>query len=118
MKYVHSQHVIQLDLEPWNILISVDWRAQIADFGTSRFENENAKLAPKSGTVHYAAPEFVNENATCTTKADVFSFGFVLCEILFGRPVFPVSLSPFGITHALRDKAMPPILDSSGSYMP
>jgi serine/threonine protein kinase len=75
---------------------SQDWslgHALIGDFGTSRLEVDDATLTTEAGTVHYAAPEMFNEGEL-TYKADVFSFGLVLYEILVGSAVFPLRNIP------------------------
>jgi serine/threonine protein kinase len=104
-------------LKPSNILISATWRALIGDFGSSRFEADNATLTPEGGTVRYAAPEQFEANTACTPKVDVFSFGLILYELLVGEPVFPVSMSPFAVSRAHRDGTRPSIPDSVGAFM-
>jgi serine/threonine protein kinase len=116
MRYVHAQRIIHGDLKPSNILITGDWRALIADFGTSRVENE-AEPAQQGGTVCYAAPELFDESVNCTRKVDVFSFGFILYEMLVGKPVFRVSENPLAVLTALRNGQMPPIPVSCGPIM-
>jgi serine/threonine protein kinase len=117
MRYVHSKHIIHKDLKPSNILVTGAGRALIADFGTSRFEFEDATLTPDSGTVRYAALELFEDNVTCTPKVDTFSFGLILFEILCDRPAFPNSMGQFEVIRALRQENMPPIPDSCGSLM-
>jgi serine/threonine protein kinase len=116
MRYVHSRQIIHRDLKPSNILISGTWRALIGDFGSGRSQFDEGTLTPDSGTVHYAAPEQFEEQV-CTTKVDVFSFGLIIYELLLGRPLFPVSMSPFAVIRAHRDGTRPAIPDSVGAFM-
>jgi serine/threonine protein kinase len=117
MKYVHSQGIIHRDLKPSNVLITDHWRGLIGDFGSSRFAADDATLSEPSGTVHYAAPELFIEGAECTTRADIWSFGLVVFELLVGRPVFSSSLSPFDVIRKHRNRELPTIPDRCGPFM-
>ncbi|BBN04902.1 hypothetical protein MPTK1_3g08670 [Marchantia polymorpha subsp. ruderalis] len=89
MEYLHSlahKSFIHRDLKPSNILLGDDFRAKVSDFGL-------VKLAPEgkfsvetrlAGTFGYLAPEYA-VTGRVTTKADVFSFGVVLMELITGR---------------------------------
>ncbi|XP_024537558.1 receptor protein kinase TMK1 [Selaginella moellendorffii] len=89
MEYLHGlayKSFIHRDLKPSNILLDDDLRAKVADFGL-------VKLAPEgkysvetrlAGTFGYLAPEYA-VTGRVTTKADVFSFGVVLLELISGR---------------------------------
>ncbi|GLJ55631.1 hypothetical protein SUGI_1194780 [Cryptomeria japonica] len=89
MEYLHSlahRSFIHRDLKPSNILLGDDFRAKVSDFGL-------VKLAPEgkysietrlAGTFGYLAPEYA-VTGRITTKADVFSFGVVLMELITGR---------------------------------
>ncbi|EFJ10037.1 hypothetical protein SELMODRAFT_129007 [Selaginella moellendorffii] len=89
MEYLHGlahRSFIHRDLKPSNILLGDDLRAKVSDFGL-------VKLAPEgkysvetrlAGTFGYLAPEYA-VTGRVTTKADVFSFGVVLMELITGR---------------------------------
>jgi serine/threonine protein kinase len=117
MRYVHSKGYIHRDLKPSNILINEEGRSLISDFGTSRREDMDHTLTPYCGTACYAAPELCYEDAVCTTKVDIFSFGLVLYEILSGRPVFPPSTPLMPVVKAILSGDMPPIPDGCGRFM-
>ncbi|KAG0610783.1 hypothetical protein M758_7G091000 [Ceratodon purpureus] len=89
LEYLHNlaqRSFIHRDLKPSNILLTDDFRAKVSDFGL-------VKLAPEgkysvetrlAGTFGYLAPEYA-VTGRVTTKADVFSFGVVLMELMTGR---------------------------------
>ncbi|XP_042482128.1 receptor protein kinase TMK1-like [Macadamia integrifolia] len=89
VEYLHGlahQSFIHRDLKPSNILLGDDMRAKVADFGLVRLAPEGkASIETRlAGTFGYLAPEYA-VTGRVTTKADVFSFGVVLMELISGR---------------------------------
>ncbi|CAL5408380.1 unnamed protein product [Camellia sinensis] len=88
MEYLHSlahQSFVHRDLKSSNILLSNDFRAKVSDFGLVKLvpDGEKCVVTKLAGTLGYLAPEYA-VMGKITTKADVFSFGFVLMELLTG----------------------------------
>ncbi|KAK7396761.1 hypothetical protein VNO78_17919 [Psophocarpus tetragonolobus] len=88
MEYLHTlahQSFIHRDLKPSNILLADDFRAKVSDFGLVKLapEGEKSVVTTLAGTFGYLAPEYA-VTGKITTKADVFSFGVVLMELLTG----------------------------------
>lgn len=88
MEYLHSlahQSFIHRDLKSSNILLGDDFRAKVSDFGLVKLAPDGAKSVETrlAGTFGYLAPEYA-VTGKITTKADVFSFGVVLMELLTG----------------------------------
>jgi serine/threonine protein kinase len=117
MKYVHRMGFIHRDLKPNNILVNGDGHALVSDFGAARPESWDNTLTPGVGTVHYAAPELFEADAVSTPKADVFSVGCVLYEILTRRIAFPLSLTAFELIQQRRNGVMPSVPDECGEFM-
>ncbi|KAK9818084.1 hypothetical protein WJX72_006882 [[Myrmecia] bisecta] len=85
MHFLHSHRVIHLDMKSPNILLARDGTAKIADVGLSRVLNSRSHATEVgAGTFHWMAPE-VLMHGRCTEKADVFSFGVILWEIIRGE---------------------------------
>ncbi|KAL5211102.1 hypothetical protein ABZP36_006725 [Zizania latifolia] len=91
VEYLHSlaqQTFIHRDLKPSNILLGDDMKAKVADFGLVRLAPADGKCVSVetrlAGTFGYLAPEYA-VTGRVTTKADVFSFGVILMEVITGR---------------------------------
>uniref|UniRef100_A0A5B7B043 non-specific serine/threonine protein kinase n=1 Tax=Davidia involucrata TaxID=16924 RepID=A0A5B7B043_DAVIN len=88
MEYLHNlahQSFIHRDLKSSNILLGDDFRAKVSDFGLVKLapDGERSVVTRLAGTFGYLAPEYA-VTGKITTKADVFSFGVVLLELLTG----------------------------------
>lgn len=88
VEYLHNlahQSFIHRDLKSSNILLGDDFRAKVSDFGLVKLapDGEKSVVTQLAGTFGYLAPEYA-VTGKITTKADVFSFGVVLMELLTG----------------------------------
>jgi TolB-like protein/predicted Ser/Thr protein kinase len=95
----HRRGIIHRDLKPQNIMIDEDGKAQIMDFGLARLASSGglAEKGPAEGTPAYIAPEQI-ENRTVDHRADLYSLGVVLYEMVTGHPPFRAS-SAAGLVH-------------------
>ncbi len=82
---LHRDGIVHGDLKPSNIMLKRTGNAKIIDIG-SAFELTDAPIR-RACTPKYAAPE-VLEGADCSPRSDLASLGYVLIELLSGRPAF------------------------------
>ncbi|EPZ32143.1 Protein kinase, catalytic domain-containing protein [Rozella allomycis CSF55] len=84
--YLHEKKIIHRDIKGANILIDNRGRAKISDFGLSkRIENQVLMASRQSGmqgSVHFMSPEVVRHSEYITAKADIWSLGCTIIEML------------------------------------
>jgi len=78
--------IIHCDIKPENILLDKDLVPKVADFGLAKLlaRDFSRVLTTVRGTIGYLAPEWIS-GVPITVKADVYSYGMVLLEIVSGR---------------------------------
>ncbi|CAL4972744.1 unnamed protein product [Urochloa decumbens] len=89
LEYLHEkcrECIIHCDIKPDNILLDEAFVPRVADFGLAKLMGRDFSrvLTTMRGTVGYLAPEWIAGTAI-TAKADVFSYGMMLFEIVSGR---------------------------------
>ncbi|MFN8454617.1 MAG: FHA domain-containing serine/threonine-protein kinase [Anaerolineae bacterium] len=86
LAFAHSQGVIHRDIKPANILMTQDDWPLLADFGLAKMKNSSAPNLTMPGqvlgTMAYAAPEQIQESLVIDARADIYSLGIVLYELL------------------------------------
>jgi serine/threonine protein kinase len=109
MAYVHNKAgIIQRDLKSQNILVTAGFDVKIADFGLAR-TLAPGRMQTYCGTPSYMAPEIVRQEPY-TEKADVYSFGIVMWEILTREEPYEGCPGGLQLAYAVANEGLrPPI---------
>ncbi|KAG4212680.1 hypothetical protein ERO13_A01G001900v2 [Gossypium hirsutum] len=84
MSYLHQNDIIHRDLKAANLLMDENEVVKVADFGVARVKVQSGVMTAETGTYRWMAPEVI-EHKPYDHKADVFSFGIMLWELLTGN---------------------------------
>ncbi|KAG7981306.1 hypothetical protein I3843_05G226200 [Carya illinoinensis] len=92
IEYLHhgcDQRILHFDIKPHNVLLDQNFIPKISDFGLAKLcskDQSAVSMTTGRGTMGYIAPEVFSRNfGTVSYKADVYSFGMLLLEIVGGR---------------------------------
>ncbi len=87
--HTHPTPIVHCDLKPGNVLIGVDGRAYVMDFGLARVLGEGEQDARIRGTPAYMAPEQIHAKPGGVGPwTDIYALGAILYDLLTGRNVF------------------------------
>jgi hypothetical protein len=89
LEFAHAKGIIHRDIKPGNVMLSADGTAKVNDFGlaVSIDRSRLTQVGMMVGTVSYMPPEQAM-GGQVTTKADLYSLGAMLYEMVTGRPPF------------------------------
>jgi len=98
--FAHEHGVIHRDLKPANVLFMPDGRVKLADMGIARLLSPEALTATLTlrGTPRYVSPEQARGDQV-DSRADLYSLGCVLFEMLTGRTPFEGNLAALSYAH-------------------
>lgn len=103
LEYLHTgcnTRIVHFDIKPHNILLDQDMCPKISDFGLAKLCGQKASrvsIAGARGTVGYIAPEvFSRSYEAVGSKADVYSYGMVVLEMVGARKNVHVSATDDG----------------------
>ncbi|MCO5568695.1 hypothetical protein L7F22_022394 [Adiantum nelumboides] len=110
LAYLHENKTMHRDIKCANILVDVNGRVKLSDFGGAKQMGESLFSSVK-GTPLYMAPEVLTPNGKCYSfSADIWSLGCTILEMADGKPPWS-DLEGFGFLFKVKNGELPPMPD-------
>jgi hypothetical protein len=91
LDYAHAQAVVHRDIKPSNVIVEAETgRAALVDFGIAKIaaETQITQTGGMVGTLDYIAPEQIQGGVTVDERADIYSLGIMVYQMLTGELPF------------------------------
>lgn len=129
LKNAHAKGVVHRDIKPGNILMSKRGEIKLADFGIASDEKESEVPAAASnktivsnttvsgsitmagstlGTPAYMSPEQLTDSSTVDARADIYSLGVMLYEMVTGTKPYAGDMAPATVAKIKKGNYIPP----------
>ena len=87
LQAAHQKDILHRDIKPSNVMISLDGRVQVTDFGMASLNASDSPQGALQGTLGYIAPEDIL-GTPATIRSDLFALGVTFFEMLTGGRAF------------------------------
>jgi serine/threonine-protein kinase len=108
LSYAHEQGVVHRDVKPDNVFVLEDGQVKLLDFGIAKLTTSTlTRQGDVLGSASYMSPEQVGGSESVDGRADIFSTGVVLYELLSGHKPFEGDSPTSVIVKILKDEPTP-----------
>ncbi len=110
LDYAHDRGITHRDIKPENIMITPEGAVKLMDFGLAkdRRETKLTQTGAVVGSLYYISPEQARGLDDTDHRADIYSFGAVLYEMVTGSKPFPYNSSYALLQAAVNEDPRPP----------
>ena len=110
LDYAHEKGITHRDIKPENIMITPEGGVKLMDFGLAkdRSETKLTQTGAVVGSLYYISPEQARGLGDTDHRADIYSFGAVLYEMVTGAKPFPYNSSYALLQAAVNEDPRPP----------
>ncbi len=108
LAHAHGEGVLHRDIKPSNLLLDVDGRVWVTDFGLAKLEGSDGPTRTRDvfGTPRYMAPE--RFEGWSDRRSDIYGLGMTLYELLTLRPAFDATTRPRLYEQIIHDPPVAP----------
>eukprot|EP01060_Flectonema_neradi_P024504 TRINITY_DN3341_c0_g2_i1.p1 TRINITY_DN3341_c0_g2~~TRINITY_DN3341_c0_g2_i1.p1 ORF type:complete len:1629 (+),score=194.19 TRINITY_DN3341_c0_g2_i1:44-4930(+) len=113
LEFMHQNSIVHRDIKGDNVLLS-NGGCKLSDFGSIKLISDSTKGKTVLGTPRWMAPEVINSDQY-GEKADIWSVGCTICEMLTGDPPWPKLATAWQIMYHIAETSpvIPPEIDDS-----
>ena len=112
LEAAHSNGLVHRDVKPDNILFTASGTPKLADLGVAKFDDRKTNVTTTGmvvGTPAYMAPEQMMDSRNVDARADIYSLGLVLFEMLTGKRPNEGSTAVELIAKAIKGEPLPDV---------
>ncbi|MFN8578073.1 MAG: protein kinase [Candidatus Sericytochromatia bacterium] len=111
LSYIHEKKILHRDIKPGNIMLSEDGQAKLTDFGLAKFSANQYSLTQTGslfGSLMYIPPEQALGKKSLDHRADIYSLGITLYELLTGVSPFLDDTIAIVVKKVIEEEPQPP----------
>jgi serine/threonine-protein kinase len=116
LDHAHDQGIVHRDIKPSNIIVMLNGRLKLADFGIARIDTSDlTQFGVIMGTPSYIAPEQYL-GLTVDRRADIFSAGVIFYQLLSGKKPFSGTTEAIAYKVCHETPPVPSSVEASGGH--
>lgn len=119
LDYAHSQGAVHRDIKPHNVMIDIDGRVLLTDFGIAQAPDAGTERLTRTG-IFMGTPEYISpEQASAQRvdgRSDLYSLGITTYEVITGKVPFSGATPQLIVAHAQNSPPPPSTIDPEQPY--
>lgn len=111
LDHAHGVGVVHRDIKPGNIMLSPEGVVKVTDFGLAKLHQQNVEATVTqgiAGTLNYMPPEQVKGQQDLDHRADIYSLGMTIYEMLAGQVPLDKGEGEYALLKKIVEETLPP----------